>query len=105
MSDDFEKIALSFKALSDPTRLQILRILESGERSVNEIVDFFTLSQPTISRHLSALVNVGLIKARKSEQQKFFRLNNPTMAELLELYFGQFDIFSGINFRAKLKSV
>jgi DNA-binding transcriptional ArsR family regulator len=44
-----------FKALSDSTRQQILRLLEDQQRSVGDIVSNFELSQPTISRHLSVL--------------------------------------------------
>ncbi|PYQ57489.1 MAG: hypothetical protein DMF53_22485, partial [Acidobacteria bacterium] len=44
-----------FKALSDGTRQEILRLLEGNQRTVGEIVGNFNLSQPTISRHLSVL--------------------------------------------------
>jgi len=105
MAEDYEKIAISFKALSDPTRLQILRILESGEHSVNEIVDFFTLSQPTISRHLATLANCGLLTSRRTDQQKQYKLNTFAVSELLKAYFGKFDIYKDIDFREKPKSI
>ena len=89
-----EKTAAIFKALSDPTRLQILKIIQSRERSVNEIVDFFNLSQPTISRHLSTLANCGLLKSRRMEQQKYYSLNEESLLELLREYFGEFECCS-----------
>ena len=50
-----------FKALSDGTRQEILRLLEHNERTVGEIVGNFELSQPTISRHLSVLKEANLV--------------------------------------------
>lgn len=88
---DHEKIAIIFKALSDPTRVQILKIIDARERSVNEIVDFFSLSQPTISRHLATLANCGLLNARRLEQQKYYSLNKDSLLKLLKDYFSEFD--------------
>ena len=61
-----------FKALADPTRQKILLMLEGKKRSVNEIVDFFNLSQPTISRHLSVLKNSGLVTAERKGQNVYY---------------------------------
>lgn len=97
MSREIENLADIFKALSDPTRLQILRILESQERSVTEIVDFFNLSQPTISRHLASLANAGLIKARKQEQQRIYSLNCDNLKDLMRGYFGEFVSLKGFK--------
>jgi ArsR family transcriptional regulator len=97
MSPEIEIIADIFKALSDPTRLQILRILESQERSVSEIVDFFSLSQPTISRHLASLANVGLIKSRKQEQQRLYSINCDNLKDLMKGYFGEFASLKGFE--------
>jgi DNA-binding transcriptional ArsR family regulator len=98
MGDDIEKLGEIFKALSDPTRLQILKILEAGDRSVTEIVDYFSLSQPTISRHLAALRACGLIKAKKQEQQKIYSLDIDTLKSFLREYFGSFSSLKGYKF-------
>lgn len=95
MPREIEVLADIFKALSDPTRLQILRILESQERSVTEIVDFFSLSQPTISRHLASLANAGLIKSRRREQQRIYSLNGDNLKDLMKDYFGEFASLKG----------
>jgi len=97
MSLEIENLADIFKALSDPTRLQILRILETQERSVTEIVDFFNLSQPTISRHLSALANAGLIGSRRQEQQRIYKLNSDNLKDLMKEYFGGFTSLKGFK--------
>jgi DNA-binding transcriptional ArsR family regulator len=69
-----------FKALSDPTRRQILQLLEDGELSVGEVVERFDLSQPTISRHLSVLRQAELVDDRRSGQHVFYRLNGEILA-------------------------
>jgi len=55
------------KALADPTRLRILNLLSKheGEVCVFEIVESFTLEQPTISHHLRILRDAGLVDCRK----------------------------------------
>jgi DNA-binding transcriptional ArsR family regulator len=50
-----------FGALADPTRRAILAQLASGDRSVGELCEPFTMSQPAISRHLKVLESAGLI--------------------------------------------
>jgi len=97
MAADMEKYVGIFKALSDPTRLQILQIIEPRPRSVSEIVDFFSLSQPTISRHLAALANARLVKSEKREQQKFYSLNQENLKKLVAGYFGKFECCRGFK--------
>ncbi len=62
------------KAASDPTRVRILKILESGEICVCQIIAVIQLSQPTISNHLSLLKSAGLIKDRKDKKWVFYSL-------------------------------
>lgn len=54
-----------FKALSDPTRLKILDLVEDQERCIYEIIPHTGKSQPTISQHLRTLRNARLIKEHK----------------------------------------
>ncbi len=56
-----------FKALADPTRLEILRLVsaQSGATCVCDIVEHFELSQPTISHHLKVLRDAGLLTSVK----------------------------------------
>ena len=80
-----------FKALSDPTRRQILKLLEEGELSVGEVVDRFELSQPTISRHLSVLRQADLVADRRSGQHVFYRLNAENLATSFADFMRSFD--------------
>jgi len=63
------------KAASDPTRVRILKILESGEICVCQIIAVIQLSQPTISNHLSLLKSAGLITDRKDKKWVFYSLD------------------------------
>ena len=63
------------KAVSDPTRVRILKILESGEICVCQIIAVIQLSQSTISKHLFLLKAAGLIKDRKDKKWVFYSLD------------------------------
>ncbi len=64
------------KALSDETRLRILKLLERGELCVCEIVAAFDVGQPRVSFHLAALRNAGLVKDRKEGKWMYYRIDD-----------------------------
>jgi DNA-binding transcriptional ArsR family regulator len=70
-----------FQALSDPTRRAILARLALGEASVAELMAPFTLSQPTISKHLKVLEEAGLIEGGRDAQRRPRRLVAPAMKD------------------------
>ena len=74
-----------FRALADPTRLEILRLVsaQAGPTCVCDLVDHFELSQPTISHHLKTLREAGLLTATKVGIWSFYALD-PLAPELLE---------------------
>lgn len=74
-SETTEKLPEGMKAMSDPTRLKIMLMLEGQGRSVGEIVSFFNLSQPTITRHLQTLLAAGMVVRRRQGQQVLYELN------------------------------
>ena len=53
------------KILSDPHRLAIMRALVDGEQCASELLKQFTISQPTLSHHMKAMVEAGLLTERK----------------------------------------
>jgi DNA-binding transcriptional ArsR family regulator len=79
-----------FKALSDGTRQEILRLLENDQRTVGEIVGNFNLSQPTISRHLSVLKEADLVVDQRQGQNVIYRLNHEALSTSMREFFGQF---------------
>ena len=72
----------AFKALADPTRRAILRLLGKRARSVNEIVEAFELSQPAISRHLAVLRAAGLVSATRDGQSIVYALDTTMMDDV-----------------------
>lgn len=62
---DFAYGSSLLKALADETRAKILHILSCGEKCACELLEYFDISQPTLSHHLSILVGAGLIDARQ----------------------------------------
>jgi len=73
----------AFKALSDPTRREILRLLGRREMAVGEIVDHFSMSQPSISRHLAVLRSAGLVTARREGQNVVYGLDTTVMQDVV----------------------
>ncbi len=72
-----------FKALADPNRLKILKLLKEGELCACELTIALSNSQSTVSHHLSALKNAGLIKERKEGKWSYFRLSEGAVIEIL----------------------
>jgi len=77
-----ERMALVYKALADPQRLRILRLLGDRELYVQEIVERTGISQSVVSRHLSFMKAVGLVSPRRQNNMKFFSINRQMRHEL-----------------------
>lgn len=65
----------SLRALSDPTRLRIVALLEKDELSVNELQEVTRLGQSRISTHLGLLSDCDLVRARREGKRTFYKLN------------------------------
>ncbi len=70
-----EELSITFKALSDETRLRIVKLLEKGELCVCDIVAALDIVQPKASFHLGVLKEAGLIKDRKQGKWIHYSLN------------------------------
>jgi DNA-binding transcriptional ArsR family regulator len=79
-----ELVAGCFHALSDPTRLKLLRALKLGDKTVQELVDLFEFTQPNISRHLSILLTAGLVKKHKQGSHVRYSIANPRVFMLCD---------------------
>ena len=73
-----------FRALSDPTRREILELLRGGPRTSGEIAEKFTTSWATISRHLSVLKDSDLILAERNGQHIVYELNTTVFQDVVE---------------------
>ena len=69
-----------FRALADPTRRQILQELRNGELAAGEIANCFTISGPSISRHLTILKHAELIAERRDGNRMLYQLQPDRLA-------------------------
>src|SRR5213594_1927290 len=75
----------AFRALADPTRRRILRLLRGHRHTSGEIADAFDSSWPTISRHLAVLRSAGLIVRERKGQFVEYDVNTTVLQEVIEL--------------------
>jgi DNA-binding transcriptional ArsR family regulator len=76
MADD----STVFKALADPTRRQILQDLRDGELAAGEIASRFSISGPSVSRHLAVLKAAGLVRDRREANRILYALETDRLA-------------------------
>ena len=73
----------AFKALSDPTRREILKLLRNGPKTSGEIAEEFPSAWATISRHLAVLRDSGLILSERNGQQIVYELNTTVFEDVV----------------------
>jgi DNA-binding transcriptional ArsR family regulator len=72
----------TFEVLAEPTRRSILDLLRERERSVGELVESLTISQPGVSKHLRVLREAGLVRVRVDAQKRWYGLDPAPLAEV-----------------------
>jgi DNA-binding transcriptional ArsR family regulator len=73
-----------FNAIAEPRRRHILEFIAAEERSVGEIADALELEQPSVSKHLQVLLNVGLVTVRRDGRRTMYRTNADTLRTIHE---------------------
>ncbi|MGI6575037.1 MAG: autorepressor SdpR family transcription factor [bacterium] len=73
---------LTFKALSDRNRREILRLLSGGDLTAGEIAERFNISKPSISHHLSILKQAGLVSDERRGQNIYYSLETTVFQEV-----------------------
>jgi ArsR family transcriptional regulator len=76
-----------FKALSDPTRREIIKHLRRGPLTSGDIAERFPVAWATISRHLAILRQAGIITAEKNGNSVRYELNATVLQELVEVIY------------------
>jgi DNA-binding transcriptional ArsR family regulator len=71
-----------FEVVAEPNRRLILDALRERERSVNDLVGLLRLAQPTVSKHLKALREAGLVVVRPEAQRRWYQLRPEPLLEL-----------------------
>ena len=72
-----------FKALADPTRREILRLLAKSELSAGALAEKFDMTKPTVSHHFAVLKEADLITSRREGQQIIYSLNTTVAQDVL----------------------
>jgi DNA-binding transcriptional ArsR family regulator len=72
-----------FKALSDPTRRQVLQLLKERPMSAGELAEHFDVTKPTMSAHFAVLIGADLIQAEKQGRTITYRLKMSVLEEAL----------------------
>jgi len=73
----------AFKALADPTRREILRILRRGEMTAGDLAKHFDMTKPTMSHHFAVLKEADLLTSRRDGQQIWYGLNTTVVQDLM----------------------
>ena len=73
-----------FNAIAEPRRREILELLAADERSVGEIGTALALNQPSVSKHLRVLLDVGLVTARRDGRRALYRTNPEPLRDVHE---------------------
>lgn len=75
-----------FKALGDPTRLEIVRLLRDRSRTPSELLEQLRIAQPTLSHHLDILKRADLVETRREGQFIRYSLNMSVLDMALEFF-------------------
>lgn len=74
-----------FKALADPTRREVLKVLQKGSATAGEISDCFQVSKASMSHHFSVLKAADLIRSERRGQQQVYSLNTSVFEDVTAL--------------------
>lgn len=72
----------TFEVLAEPTRRQILDLIRDDERSVSELVESLSMSQPAVSKHLRVLRSSGFVESRVDGQRRMYHLRPEPLGEV-----------------------
>jgi ArsR family transcriptional regulator, arsenate/arsenite/antimonite-responsive transcriptional repressor len=81
-----------FKALSDPSRRRILKILQGGSRTAGELAEEFEMTKGSLSHHFNVLKAADLVRFERRGQQIVYSLNTTVLEDAASLLF---DLFGG----------
>ncbi len=75
-------IEAALRAIAEPRRLEILRMIRGSELSAGEIASHFDVTRPAISQHLRVLSDAGLVSVRKAGTRRLYQSRPEGLAEL-----------------------
>jgi DNA-binding transcriptional ArsR family regulator len=81
-----------FRALSDPTRRQILKLLKKGSKPAGEIAEHFPMTKGSLSHHFNALKAADLVRTERRGQQIVYSLNTTVFQDVMTAFLELFDV-------------
>jgi len=75
-------VEAALRAIAEPHRRQIIRLVWDGELSAGEIASHFDVSRPAISQHIGVLKEVGLVTERRNGTRRLYRASTDRLVEL-----------------------
>jgi ArsR family transcriptional regulator len=78
-----ERAAEVLKTVAHPLRLRIVELLESGEKSVNELKELLGVTQPLTSQHLSQMRMRGVLGSRREGTLVYYSIANPDVVKVI----------------------
>ena len=82
------EVAAYFQVLAEPTRLQILNILRTGERNVGELAQMCGFTAANVSRHLALMTQQGLVERESRGTSAYYKITDPAIFALCDLVCG-----------------
>ena len=73
-----------FNAVAEPRRRQLIQAMGEQEYSVNELVELLGWNQPSVSKHLGVLKQVGLVEERRAGRQRLYRVNAENLKPIFD---------------------
>ena len=95
--EQFDTLLQFFKVLGNESRLKILGLLANDERSVGELAALLELREPTVSHHLAAMKELGLVDVRADGNVRFYILNTDFLNDLNKDVFSQDNLASLVS--------
>ena len=93
----FDNLLQFFKVLGNESRLKIVGLLANDERSVGELAALLDLREPTVSHHLNAMKNLGLVEVEANGNMRNYRLNTSLLEQMNKDMFSQTQLASLVN--------
>src|SRR3982750_3714960 len=82
----------AFKAISDPTRRKILKLLQSGSKSAGELAESFDITKGSLSHHFNVLRAADLVRSERRGQQIVYSLNTTVFEDAAALLIDLFKV-------------
>ena len=93
----FDTLLQFFKVLGNESRLKILGLLANDERTVGELAALLELREPTVSHHLTAMKELGLVDVRVEGNNRVYRLNTSFLEGMNKNIFSQTNLANLVN--------